>query len=68
MENIALATKYGFSSQYEKLYKMLDWETTWTAEFGIAKIETPVFTINTITDITSIPYKVVKKGHNNCIL
>lgn len=68
MENIALATKYGFAHKYEKLYRMLDWETTWTAEFGIAKIETPIFTINTITDITSIPYKVIKKGHNNCIL
>lgn len=68
MENIAIATKYGFSYEYQKLYEMLDWETTWTAEFGVATIETPIFTIQTITDITAIPYKVIKKGHNNCIL
>lgn len=68
MENIAIATKYGFSYEYQKLYEMLDWETTWTAEFGVATIETPIFTINTVTDITSVPYKVIKKGHNNCIL
>lgn len=68
MENIALATKYGHQYEYRKLYEMLDWETTWTAEYGIATIDTPIFTIQTITDITSVPYKVVKKGHNNCIL
>lgn len=68
MENIAIATKYGHSYEYQKLYQMLDWETTWTAEHGVATIETPIFTITTVTDITSVPYKVIKKGHNNCIL
>jgi hypothetical protein len=68
MENIAIATKYGFSYEYQKLYEMLDWETSWTAEFGVATIDTPIFTIQTITDITAVPYKVIKKGHNNCIL
>jgi hypothetical protein len=68
MENIALATKHGHQYEYRKLYEMLDWETTWTAEYGVATIETPIFTIQTITDITAVPYKVIKKGHNNCIL
>lgn len=68
MENIAIATKYGHSYEYQKLYQMLDWETTWTAEFGVATIDTPIFTIQTITDITKTPYRVVKRGHNNCIL
>jgi hypothetical protein len=68
MENIAIATKYGFSYEYQKLYEMLDWETTWTSEFGVATIDTPIFTIQTITDVTAVPYKVIKKGHNNNIL
>lgn len=68
MENVAIATKYGHAYEYQKLYQMLDWETSWTAEFGIATIDTPIFTIQTITDVTATPYKVIKKGHNNCIL
>jgi len=68
LENLGLATKYGFGEEYYKLCQMLDWEITWTAEFGVATIETPVFTITTVTDITTEKYKVIKKGHNNCIL
>lgn len=68
LQNIAVATKNGFGDEYHKLCRMLDWEISWTAEFGVATIETPVFNIITATDITTVPYKVVKKGHNNCIL
>ena len=68
MENIAIATKYGYAKEYQQLYNMLDWETTWTAEYGVATIETPIFTINTVTDVTTTPYKVIKKGHSNNIL
>lgn len=66
--NTAVAMKYGYGYEYSKLYQMLDWDITWTAEYGIATIETPVFTITTVTDITTEKYVVHKKGHNNCIL
>jgi len=68
LENLGLATKYGFGHEYNKLCQMLDWEIKWTAEYGVATIETPVFTITTVTDITTEKYTVIKKGHNNCIL
>lgn len=68
LENLGLATKYGFGNEYNKLCQMLDWEIKWTAEYGVATIETPVFTITTVTDITTEKYTVIKKGHNNCIL
>lgn len=68
LENLGLATKHGFGNEYNKLCKMLDWDTTWTAHMGIATIETPVFIINTVTDITTEKYIVHKNGHNNCIL
>lgn len=68
LENLGLATKYGFGYEYGKLCKMLDWEIKWTAEFGVATIETPVFTISTVTDITTEKYTVIKNGHNNCVL
>lgn len=68
IENLIVAAKHGFSNEYYKLSQMLEWETTWTAEFGVATIETPVFTIVTATDVTETPYKVIKRGHNNCVL
>lgn len=68
LENLGLATKHGFGYEYNKLCQMLDWDITWTAHMGIATIETPVFVINTVTDITAEKYIVHKKGHNNCIL
>lgn len=68
MENMAIATKYGYGDLYNKLYNMLDWDITWSAQYGIATIETPVFTITTVTDITTEKYVVHKKGHNNCVL
>lgn len=68
LENLGLATKHGFGYEYNKLCQMLDWDITWTAQLGVATIETPVFIINTVTDITAEKYVVHKKGHNNCIL
>ena len=68
LENLGLATKHGFGYEYNKMCQMLDWDITWTAHLGIATIETPVFVINTVTDITTDKYVVHKKGHNNCIL
>jgi hypothetical protein len=68
LENLGLATKHGFGYEYNKLCEMLAWDTTWTAHMGIATIETPIFVINTVTDITADKYVVHKKGHNNCIL
>lgn len=68
LENLGLATKHGFGNEYHKLCQMLDWDITWTAHMGIATIETPVFIINTVTDITTEKYIVHKNGHNNCIL
>jgi hypothetical protein len=68
LENLGLATKYGYGYEYNMLCKMLEWETVWTAEYGVATIETPVFTINTVTDITAEKYRVVKHGTKNSIL
>lgn len=68
LENLGLATKYGFGQEYHKLCQMLDWEIKWTAEYGVATIETPIFTITTVTDVTIEKYQVIKHGHNNCIL
>lgn len=68
LENLGLATKYGFGYEYNKLCEMLDWDIKWSAHVGVATIETPVFVINTATDITTEPYVVHKKGHKNCIL
>jgi hypothetical protein len=67
LENLGLATKYGYGYEYNMLCKMLDWEIVWTAEYGVATIETPVFTINTVTDITAEKYRVVKNGTKNSI-
>jgi hypothetical protein len=68
LENLGLATKYGFGEEYHQLCEMLSWDTTWTAQLGTATIDTPAFVINTVTDITTEKYVVHKKGHNNCIL
>jgi hypothetical protein len=67
LENLGIATKYGYGYEYNMLCKMLDWEITWTAEYGVATIDTPVFTIHTLTDVTATPYKVIKKGNKQCI-
>ena len=68
LENLGIATKHGFGTEYHQLCQMLDWDITWTAHLGVATIETPVFIINTVTDITTEKYVVHKKGHTNCIL
>lgn len=68
LENIGIATKHGFGNEYNKLCQMLDWEITWTAQYGVATIETPVFVITTATDVTTEKYTVIKHGHNNCVL
>jgi len=68
LENLGLATKYGYGYEYNKLCEMLDWEITWEAQYGVAVIDTPLFTINTVTDITIPKYKVIKRGHSNNIL
>lgn len=68
LENLGLATLYGFGNEYNKLCQMLNWDITWTAQHGVATIETPVFTISTVTDITLEKYAVHKKGHFNNIL
>lgn len=62
LENLGIATKYGFGYEYNKLCEILDWDVTWTAQYGIATVETPVFTIYTATDITTEKYVVHKKG------
>jgi hypothetical protein len=66
--NMGVAKAHGFGTEYDHLENMLKWDTTWTAHMGIAKIETPVFTIVTATDITENTYSVRKIGHTNSII
>jgi hypothetical protein len=68
LENLGIATKYGFGNEYNKLCQIQEWDVTWSTQYGIATIETPVFTIQTVSDITTEKYIVHKKGHNNIII
>lgn len=67
LENLGIAAKYGFGNEYKMLCDIMDWDVTWTAQYGIATIDTPVFTIYTATDITTEKYVVHKKGTNNIL-
>jgi len=67
LENLGIATKYGFGYEYNKLCEILDWDITWSTQYGIATIETPIFTIHTVSDITIENYIVHKKGTNNIL-
>lgn len=68
LKNIGVATQHGFGNQYHTMCQMLDWEISWTAQYGIATIETPDFIINTITDITTDKYTVIKQGNKNSLV
>ena len=67
LENLGIATKYGFGYEYNKLCQIQEWDTTWSTQYGIATIETPIFTIHTVSDITAEKYAVHKKGSNNTL-
>lgn len=67
LENLGIAAKHGFGNEYKMLCDIMDWDVTWTAQYGIATIDTPIFTIYTATDITTEKYVVHKKGTNNIL-
>lgn len=59
---MAVGRESGFRDEMAWLSEMLSWSVEWSAYRGIAQIKTPILTVSTRTDATSIKYRVIRQG------